>query len=227
MCGRYSLTSPTEAVIRAFDATGGLDPVPRYNAAPAQDLPVVRGAGRELVSLRWGLVPRWASRVSASKPQINARGETVDSKPSFRDAFARRRCLVPADGWYEWRGGRGAKQPYRICRPDGGLFAFAGIWERWEGEGADALETFAIITTGASRDLAHIHHRMPVVVDPAHYGPWLDVDGLPPERARELLEPAPENAFMAYAVSRKVNNAGYDGADCIAPAAADEPPRLL
>ncbi len=227
MCGRYSLTTPAEAVIRAFDASPGLDLAPRFNAAPAQDLPVVRGAGREMVSLRWGLVPHWAKDISATKPQINARGETVGSKPTFRDAFARRRCLVPADGWYEWQGERGAKQPYRICRPDGGLFAFAGIWERWGGEGADALESFAIITTGASRDLAHIHHRMPVILDPARYESWLDVEGIPPDRASELLEPAPENDFTAYTVSRKVNSARYDGADCIAPAAADEVPRLL
>lgn len=177
MCGRYSLTSPVEAMraLFGFDEQPNLQP--RYNIAPTQNVPVIRGredGGRELAMLRWGLVPSWAKEVAASAPLINARGETVAEKPSFRDAFAKRRCLMPADGFYEWRkGDKGAKQPYRIALPDDTPFAFAGIWERWQSAQGETLESCALITTVASDQIVDIHHRMPVILEPENYDAWL------------------------------------------------------
>ncbi len=177
MCGRYSLTSPLESMRALFGFDEFPNLRPRYNIAPTQDVPVVRvgevGA-RELSMLRWGLVPSWATELGGAAPLINARGETVAEKPSFRDAFAKRRCLIPTDGFYEWKkAAKGAKQPYRIALPDDAPFAFAGIWERWQSAQGELLESCAIITTAASEQIVDIHHRMPVILHPESYDAWL------------------------------------------------------
>lgn len=225
MCGRYSITTPLEAMRGLFDFTGTPNLRPRYNVAPSQDVPIVRlrenGAGREIAQVRWGLVPGWARDLSISAKLINARAESVAGKPSFRSAFKRRRCLVPADGFYEWQNRGGDKQPYRIARPDGGAFAFAGLWERWRAPGGGTVESCTILTTQANATLAPIHGRMPVVLDPGAYGPWLDA-AAEPERLHALLVPAPDELLTAYAVSPRVNNVRNDDAGCIAPLPDDD-----
>jgi len=227
MCGRYSITTPVEALREAFRFSGPpINLAPRYNAAPTQDLPIVRlsadGSERQLAVLRWGLVPSWATDPAIGNRLINARAETVAEKPSFRSAFRSRRCLVPADGFYEWRKIGGHKQPYRICRPDGAPFAFAGLWERWASEQATPLETFTILTTEATAELSPIHGRMPVILPTASYDAWLN----PNMRRADLtalLTPYP-GALDVYAVDTRVNNARNDDPACIAPAA--EQPNL-
>jgi putative SOS response-associated peptidase YedK len=206
VCGRYSLTSPVEGIRALF----GFDELPnlglRYNIAPTQDVPIVRGAldGRsEFATMRWGLVPSWAKEVGGSAPLINARAETLSKKPSFRDAFRKRRCLIPADGFYEWKSQGGGKQAYRIAMPDDAPFAFAGIWESWQDAQGEALESCAIITTEASEELAVIHHRMPVILPPERYGDWLEA----PMAA--LLRPY-EGVLRAYAVGASVNKVAND-----------------
>jgi len=185
MCGRYSLTTAPEAMRALFDYENLPNLEPRYNIAPTQMVPVVRLAAagrRELALLRWGLIPHWARDPSMGARLINARAETVAGKPAFRDAFAHRRCLVPADGFYEWRTENGRKQPFRIGIKGGGVFAFAGLWESWtapEGAGGaiapgDAVETVTIITTDANEKLRPIHHRMPVILPVEGYATWLD-----------------------------------------------------
>jgi putative SOS response-associated peptidase YedK len=222
MCGRYSLTSPPEAVRRLF----GLDLTPnwpaRYNSAPTQLAPVVRlaegGGKRELVMLRWGLVPFWAKDLAIGARLINARADGVAEKPAFRSAFRRRRCLVPADGFYEWQGIAKAKQPMRIVVGDGEPFAFAGLWERWDKGPDGAVESFTIITTDAAASIAPIHARMPVMLAPEDHGAWLE-QAAQLEALRGLLRPFPADRLRAYAVSTRVNFVRNDDAACIAPLA--------
>ena len=224
MCGRYSLTSPPEAVRRMFGLTTTPNFPARYNIAPTQSVPVVRrdeateGGGRELVMLRWGLVPSWANELSIGAKMINARAETVSEKPAFRAAFRQRRCLVPADGFYEWQVEGKTKQPMRITLDDGGLFAFAGLWERWTKGPEGPLETFTIITTDASSSIVHIHERMPVMLAGDDHATWLDpragVDEL-----KGLLRPFPPERLKALAVSTRVNNVRHDDSACLEPLA--------
>jgi len=207
MCGRFSLTSPIEGLraLFGFDELPNLQP--RYNIAPTQDIAVVRnreGAGREFVSMRWGLVPSWAKAVAGGPPLINARAETVADKPSFRSAFKNRRCLIPADGFYEWQKQEGgAKQPYRIALSDEAPFAFAGIWERRLDTRGEALESCAIVTTDASPQIASIHHRMPVILSPEHFGDWLAAPDA------DLLRPY-GGLLRAYAIGTAVNKVSND-----------------
>ncbi len=223
MCGRYSLTSPPEAMRRVFKVTGALlNLPPRYNIAPTQEAPVVRmkgegeGEGRGLVLLRWGLVPHWSKGPEDRYLMINARAETVTAKPAFRDAFRSRRCLVPVDGFYEWQARPGRKQPYRIAMKSGETFAFAGLWERWQGRGDDKIESFTIVVTDANELIRPIHDRMPVILAPESYDLWL-ADG--PEDLKEaeaLLKPYPSEAMDAYPVGPLVNNPKNDDENCIA-----------
>ena len=225
MCGRYSLTTAPEAMRRLFEFAGLPNLGPRYNIAPTQAAPVVRKTadGRRLDLLRWGLIPPWAKDRSIASRLINARAETVAEKPAFRAAFRHRRCLVPADGFYEWRTEQGRKQPFRIGLKGGGPFAFAGLWESWtapEGRGEDAdahLETFTILTTEANEKLRAIHPRMPVILPGAAYEPWLDAAATPPEAALAWLCPYPAEPMAFYRVSTRVNNVRNDDPDCIAP----------
>lgn len=204
MCGRYTLTSDADEVLEAFDVPPlAFDYRPRYNVAPGQDAPVVaqdRG-GRRMGLMRWGLVPAWADDPSTGF--INARAESVTRTPSFRDAFRRRRCLIPSDGFYEWRRDGRTKVPFHF-RPEAGLVSFAGIWERWSRPGRETRYGFAILTVAANEDVAPVHHRMPLVVTPGERAVWLD-SATPADVLEALAVPSPPGSFTARRVSTRVN----------------------
>lgn len=227
MCGRYTLSAPLDDLVDVFEVPPPEFPLrPRYNIAPSQEAPVVlRGdTGRRLGLLRWGLVPRWADDPSIGSRMINARSETIRTKPAFREAFLRRRCLVPADGFFEWRkppaGSGGPKRPYWIHRPDRRPFAMAGLWERWEGGGTGPLTTFTILTTEASGELRSIHSRMPVVLPPESWEEWLDPDA-EPSGVERWLQSCRGAGLEAWEVSTLVNSPANDVPECIAPLEAD------
>jgi len=228
MCGRYSLFTPAEALADRFGVD--VEWSPQYNCAPGQALPVVT-ADDQMRTQQWGLVPSWADQ--ASTDLINARAETLTEKPSFADAFEQRRCLVPADGFYEWVDRSAGKRPYRVAFEDDRAFAMAGIWSRWEppsrqtglGEfGAgdvsadpDPVESFAVVTTEPNDLVADLHHRMAVILDPEAESTWLhgSVD-----EAAALLEPHPATEMRAYPVSTRVNDPRNDSPDLIEPVEA-------
>jgi putative SOS response-associated peptidase YedK len=217
MCGRYTLAANADELVEAFDVPPPTFELrPRYNVAPTQVVPVVAEDrhGRRMGRLTWGLVPAWADEPGPGI--INARAESVAEKPSFREAFERRRCLVPADGFYEWKKEGGAKVPYWIHSADGGILSFAGIWERWSRPGAEPRHTFAILTTDASEDVAWIHDRMPVVVAPADRRRWL-ARSSDPRALLGLLQPAPAGTLVSHAVSTRVNRPSEDDAALIEP----------
>ncbi|MBI5510604.1 MAG: SOS response-associated peptidase [Deltaproteobacteria bacterium] len=220
MCGRYSLSTPGDELARVFEIPGAVVVLPRYNIAPTQGVPVVRtpgGAPRELAILRWGLVPSWAKEPTSGARLINARAETVAEKPAFKDAFRTRRCLVVADGFFEWQKRDGGKQPFHIRRRDGGPFAFAGLWERWAGPQAPAVETCTVITTAANALLLPIYDRMPVILRPEAYATWLDPKPVDRDRLLALLRPANAEELVAVPVSTAVNNPANDDRSCVAP----------
>ena len=221
MCGRYTLTVTPEKLreLFGFDVTPNLQP--RFNIAPTQLAPVVRagGGGRRIDLMRWGLVPSWSKDTSIASKLINARGETLSDKPSFRDAFAQRRCLVPADGFYEWRKEGEGKQPFRIGMKGGAPFAFAGLWESWTApadadNAGETVETFSVVTTAANARLRPIHHRMPVIVDPADYDSWLTGAS---EAAQAVIRPFPPDDMAFYRVTTRVNSVRNDDEGCVAP----------
>ncbi len=217
MCGRYLVTSPVDAMAALFGFPERPNLAPRWNLAPTQQAPVVRPAGaggRTLAFCRWGLVPAWSKGPVGSAPLINARGETVAEKPSFRDAFKAGRCLVPADGFYEWSGAGAARQAYFLKPP--GPIGFAGVAARWVGPDGAVLESFAIVTTEATGPIAAIHHRSPVVIASADHDAWLNA---PPAAAAALIRPPPEALFEAVPVDGRVGNVREDDAGLIAPAA--------
>ncbi len=220
MCGRFSLTTPVEAMrlIFGFDNLPNL--APRYNIAPGQRIAAVRcrpadaNGGTELVLLRWGLVPAWAKDPGVGHRMINARGELASEKPSFREAFRRRRCLIPADGFYEWQKAASDRLPWFITLSPPGVLAFAGLWETWRG-GGKVLETCTILTTEANRLLHPIHHRMPVILKPTDYEGWLgEVDDI---KAEEMIRPYPDDGMTAYRVSHHVNTVRNEDPACIEP----------
>ena len=219
MCTRYSLTSPVEAVRSYFRADGvGAYPA-RYNIAPTQPVLIVRAAqsgGRELALVRWGLIPSWVKDPRAFSTLVNARSETVADKPSFRGPLRHRRCLVPADGYYEWTGRPGSKQPHLI-RPKsehgGHLMAMAGIWEHWLGADGSELETLAILTVGANITTAAVHDRMPVIVAPCDFDAWLDCSPGSAGPIRHVLRAAPDGLLEILAVNSRLNNYRNEGAD--------------
>jgi putative SOS response-associated peptidase YedK len=217
MCGRYTLAGTEAALIEAFDVpTLTFDFAPSYNVAPGQSAVVVATdlKGRRAGQLRWGLVPGWMDDPGGGF--INARAESVATKPSFREAFERRRCLVPADGFYEWKRQAGAKIPHWFHPADEALLAFAGIWESWVRPGAEPRHTFAILTTDANEDVRDVHERMPVVVASADHAAWLDSD-TSQERLRTMLVPSPEGTFAVHVVSTRVNSAAADDAELVEP----------
>ena len=201
MCGLYSFRKSPEETRSLFYYVEQPNFPPRAHVAPSTPIAIVRQGGsgedqgqRHFALVRWGFVPGWAKEVKPGKPLINARGETVLEKPTFRNAMKRRRCLIPADGFYEWLGDvPGKKVAYFIHRRDDGLFAFAGLWEHWMGADGSELETAAIITTAPNAEVAEIHDRMPVVIDPDHYETWLTG---PVDEAAALLRPAPDGYFV-------------------------------
>jgi len=216
MCARYKLTTPTGIIVEDFGICRGRPNLAaRYNIAPSQTAPVVRltPAGREVSLLRWGLVPSWAKDSKMGISTINARAETVAEKPAFREAFAARRCLVVADGFYEWKTEAGDhKQPILFARKDGGLMAFAGLWERWEND-LEPIESFTIIVTDANDLVRPIHDRMPVIVEPRHFDAWLDAVHHTAADVAPLLRPYAADVMQATAVSRKLNNVRNEGPD--------------
>jgi len=227
MCGRYTLAAAVEIVAAQFDLPHTPATLtPRYNIAPGQAVAVVRCADdgvRCLDSLQWGLVPTWAKDPAIGRRLINARAETLATKPSFRDALRRRRCLIPADGFYEWRRLAGRKQPYWVTRADGRPFGFAGLWERWRGAEGQMLESCTIVTTTANASLTAIHHRMPLIVYPQHYGRWLDPARRDARALLALLGDGDCETLIARPVSTAVNNPRRDAPELIAP----QPPREM
>ena len=218
MCGRYSLTKPIKTLKEHFQAIAvALEHDKHYNIAPSQRVPVIlAGAqGREIHALRWGLIPSWAKDPDMGNRLINARAETVHEKPSFRSSFRKRRCLVPADGFYEWQVRDQGKFPQYIRMRTGGLFAFAGLWSEWD-SGQETLRTFTIITTAANRELESIHHRMPVILLPEQYDGWMDPE-TSSDPLKNILRPLGEGLLDHYEISKTVNSPKNDGAECIQP----------
>jgi putative SOS response-associated peptidase YedK len=221
MCGRFAFYTPAEAAAQLFGAAAGDEMAPRYNIAPTQQAPVVRrhaDGGRRLETLRWGLIPFWARDPGIGNRMINARAETVAGKPAFRRAFRKQRCLILADGFYEWQKTAGGKTPWFIRLHAGGPFAMAGMWESWrESEDATPLETCTIITTRANAMMSALHHRMPAILDGTGVDRWLDPEAGPDELV-SLLEPVADDTLRAVAVSRRVNSPANDDAGLIEPA---------
>jgi putative SOS response-associated peptidase YedK len=212
------LVAGSRSVADYFHALGELDPAPRYNVAPGQMAPVIRAAregGVEVALLRWGLVPYWAKDESMAYKLINARSESIADKPAFREAFRRRRCLVPATGFYEWQERAGLKYPHLIELPNDAIFAFAGLWERWRSPQSDeVIETFTIITTAANETVARLHDRMPAILDRADFAAWLDLGN--PDAAA-LLRPYPAELMTLRPVSRRLNNGRVDDSSVLDP----------
>lgn len=223
MCGRFTLHTPADTVAELFDLSEVPEWTPRYNLAPTQQVPTIRADGaerkREFHALTWGLVPSWARDPKMGARMINARAETVHEKPSFRTAFRQRRCLILADGFYEWKRLERGKQPHFISMQDGRPFALAGLWEHWERPGAPPIDSCTIITTEPNELLAPIHDRMPVILDESVYDEWMDPDLRDVKRLGALLRPFPPTRMMAYPISKLVNSPSNDGPECVEPLA--------
>ena len=221
MCGRYRLSRRKQILEEQFAADwDDADWSPRYNIAPTQFVPVVRQnpktASRELSLVRWGLVPSWAKDSSTGAAMINARSETAASKPAFCDALKFRRCLIPADGFYEWQRVGNAKQPYCFEVNRGEMFSFAGLWGTWNDPNGKALETCSILTTTANELTAPVHHRMPVILDSQCYDQWLDPSIKDTTAVSEFLKPFDAQLMRCFAVSTRVNRTTNDDAECSA-----------
>ncbi len=225
MCGRFTLHASPSLLAELFDLPAEPYLAPRYNIAPTQPVAVVRVQGpetaREWALVHWGLIPSWSKDPSIGARMINARAETVEEKPAFRAAFRRRRCLIPADGFYEWRSMGKGKQPYYITMEDRLPFAFAGLWETWTGPDGSALDSCTILTTDPNELMATLHNRMPVILDPEDYALWLGAGGdTPKDQMGELvnlLRPFPAELMTAHPVSKYVNSPMNEGEECIAP----------
>lgn len=221
MCGRFTLITPAEALAEQFQLFEIPSLAPRYNIAPTQPVAAVRrvpGDGqRELVLLRWGLVPFWAKDPGIGARMINARSETVAERPAFRAAFRRRRCLVLADGFYEWRRLERGKQPFYVRLRDERPFAFAGLWEHWEGPDEAAIDSCTLLTTEPNDLIRSVHSRMPVILAPKDYDLWLDPGLQKAELLRPLLRPYPSEGMLAYPISTWVNKPKNDSPRCIEP----------
>ena len=222
MCGRYRLSRRKQIIEEHFDSvSGGENWSPRYNIAPTQPVPVIRQHPKEpnrvLSLMRWGLIPLWAKDASGSAGMINARSETAATKPAFRDPMKSRRCLIPADGFYEWQKTGEAKQPFCFEVNDGELFAFAGVWDRWRGPSGQWITSCSILTTTPNAVTSAVHDRMPVILDPGNYDVWLDPGMNNVEAASEMLNPYNAQLMRSYPVSVRVNHAANDDADCAAP----------
>ena len=226
MCGRYTITATPEVLRALFGYAEQPNFPPRFNIAPTQPIPIVRlvDGKRHFALVRWGLLPSWVKDPKKFTLLINARGETVCEKPAFRAAMKRRRCLIPADGFYEWQAGGSRKQPYFIRLKSGQPMAFAGLWECWTGPNGEELETAAIVTTNANRALGHIHDRMPVILAPDAFDLWLNCAEVDAQTAAALITPAPDDLFEAYPVSTEVNRVANDNAKLVEPAVVGAEP---
>jgi len=221
MCGRYTLSQPAEALAEKFQ----LDEIPslesQYNVAPTNPVATVvvdqHSYHRVLRLLQWGLVPSWAKDPKIGSKMINARAETVGQKPSFRSAFCHRRCLVLADGFYEWQRTQGKKQPYYIRMKNGQPFAFAGLWEHWQGPDGSVIDSCTHLTTEPNALVHPLHNRMPVILKPEHYQLWLDPEVQKPEQLQPLLSPYPAEEMVAFPVSSQVNNPANNAPELVKP----------
>lgn len=224
MCSRFRQTFPPDAVRAYFGYRNQPNFPARYNIAPTQPIPVVRQSrerGREFTLMRWGLVPSWVKDPANFTTLINARAETAADKPSFRNALKYRRCLVIADGFYEWTGAKGQKRPFHIRRRDSDEpIAFAGLWETWIGPEGSEIDSATILTTSANRDVQALHERMPVILDPEDFDAWLDCDRFRISDIEELLKPLPDGSLDAVEVDRRINNPRVDEPSILEPAHA-------
>jgi putative SOS response-associated peptidase YedK len=221
MCGRYRLSRRKQLVEEYFDTTGEDDWSPRYNITPTQPIPVIRQHPKEPVRqlslMKWGLIPSWAKDASGAAGMINARSETAGIKPAFRDALRLRRCLIPADGFYEWKRDGKTKQPFCFEVNDGMLFAFAGVWDRWKDPNCNWLKTCSILTTTPNAVTSAIHDRMPVILDPDNYDLWLDPGMTKVEAVSDLLKPCDARLMRCYPVSTRINHVANDDPECSSP----------
>ena len=227
MCGRFRLSRRKQVVLEHFESLSDVDDwEPRYNIAPTQPVAVIRQRAekpvRELSLVRWGLVPSWAGDSSGRASLINARSETARTKPAFRDALRYRRCLIPADGFYEWKRTRNSKQPYCFEVHDGALFAFAGVWDQWKDPSGTRLTTCSILTTTANEVTSPVHDRMPVILDPDSYDHWLDPGMKNADEVCDLLTPCDSRQMRCYPVSSRVNHVAHDDEECSRPVALGE-----
>jgi putative SOS response-associated peptidase YedK len=218
MCGRFTLHTPEAQTREAFhlDRSTELGLIPQFNIAPSQGIPIIRDTetSREMVMAKWGLVPHWSKEQKTKYSTINARIESVAEKPTYRTPFKRRRCLIPADGFYEWKKVEGNKIPHHIRMKDGGVFAFAGLWDHWEGEG-QTLDSCTIIVMPANEIMKPIHERMPVIIAPAHYDWWLDSRVTDKQEIMQYLTSAPSSQLTAFPVSTWVNSPKHNDERCI------------
>jgi putative SOS response-associated peptidase YedK len=222
LCGRFLLVSSSKELAEQFELDETPEIRPRYNLAPSQEIAAIRlhhgpqANKRELIFLTWGLIPSWSKDPAISQRLINARCETVESKPAFRSSFKKRRILIPANGFYEWKGTQsGARQPYLISLEKFGLLAFAGIYDEWKSPSGDVTRSCAIITTQSNDLIKSVHDRMPVVVPTKDYGLWLESADTASEDFRNLLRPLSDDNFRITQVGMKVNRPDYDKPDCI------------
>jgi len=223
MCGRFVQNSPLQIIQQIFNTDKVLfEVIPNYNVAPTQKILAIINQDNEnkLEKLHWGLVPFWANDISMGSRMINARAETVSQKPGFRNAFRKRRCVIPADGFYEWKGEKGHKQPYYITVPSGKPFAFAGLWETWvdkENDEESVYKSCTIITTAASEPLSSIHHRMPAILDPEFHEKWLNEKIQNPKNLEIILRDGLIYDMIYYPVSKSVNSVKNNDPNCIKP----------
>ena len=226
MCGRFALKAPPAEILRRFGVDAVPEMAPRYNIAPTQPILIIRHpwqqpeARREAASVKWGLLPSWAKDASMAAKLANARGETVAEKPAFRSAFRRMRCLIPADGFYEWEATPSGKQPWFLRLKSHESLAFAGLWEHLKTPDGTPLETATIITTDANELVRPVHDRMPVILQPDDWAAWLDAQ-TKAEDLKALLKPLPSDLMERYRVSRRMSNARNEGEECINPVEVD------
>lgn len=226
MCGRYSQRQPAEVIAQAFDVDNVPALEPRYNIAPTQPVSTVLqpsdSKNRQFKMMRWGLIPKWSKDSKIGAKLINARAETVAEKPAFKSAFRKRRCLVLADGFYEWQQQENTKQkqPYYFHLKDEQPFAFAGLWEQWQDASGEVIDSCTLLTTDANELMRPIHNRMPVILNPNDYERWIDPEVKEPERLQPLLRPYSTQEMIAYPVSTTVNRPSNDNAECIKSAEA-------
>jgi len=220
MCGRFALGIPPYSIIEFFNIEDLIEYEPRFNIAPTQSVPAIvqdkESHKRVLKMFHWGLIPYWAKDMKIGSRLINARSETVTTKPSFREAFKHRRCLIPTTGFYDWEKQSKRKQPYHIKMKDNEPFAFAGLWESWEG-GKSVIESCTILTTEANKAIQSIHDRMPVILKPEDYDMWIDSDNTDSESLEQLLKPFLSDISEVYPISNYVNKPQHDNPQCIQP----------
>lgn len=239
MCGRFTLKTPNRVIVDHFELFNAPELAPRYNVAPSQSLLAIRlgsaetGLKRETFLPRWGLVPSWSKEPDAAASMINARGETVAEKPAYRTPFKRSRCLIPADGFFEWSTiaepgkKKPKKTPHYFQVEKGGLFAFAGLYDRWRSPDGSILESTALITISANSLVGAFHDRMPVILDAADYPAWLGVDNPAPDELLSLVKPFPPERMMEHVVSTLVNSPRNDVPECVQPAETIRQPDLF